>query len=336
LMGKFGNETSAILILSLVLAYLAFVIAEHNLHVSGVMAVVACAIVLGIFGIPRMSNTAVEAMHETWDFIAHICNTLLFLFVGLLVDLGSLVSDVGIILFAVLVLQMSRASMVYSLVPLAEKVFKLPHVTLGERHIMFWGGLKGGLAIAIVLSLPVDLPGREQLINLTLGVVLFTLLVNAPTIRPLIRRLGLDALSEEECAEVKRGLAGARHGVSQILGQFAQTGLLTETNRVDIQNKAFDQMDIWKPDVVADDDYRFQRLNALRAELNELDNLYRTGVLKQYRWLDLRGELQRKHDHIVAQSRHGIEHNGKRHTNLFLYMEDILIKRLREKDWPPA
>ena len=136
----------------------------------------------------------------------------MFLFVGLLVDLGSLLNAIGLILFAVLLVQVSRASMVYSLVPLTEKLFKLPHVTLGERHIMFWGGLKGGLAIAIVLSLPVDLPGRELLINLTLGVVLFTLLVNAPTIKPLIQSLGIDKLSDDERAELKRGLGGALHG----------------------------------------------------------------------------------------------------------------------------
>ncbi len=337
LMGKFTNETSAVLILSLVLAYLSFVIAEHALHVSGVMAVVACAVVLGVFGIPRLSSETVEVMHETWEFLAHICNTLLFLFVGLLVNLESLIGDIGIILFAVLLVQTARASMVYSLVPLAEKLFHLPHVTLGERHIMFWGGLKGGLAIAIVLSLPIDLPGREQLINLTLGVVLFTLLVNAPTIRPLIRKLGLDALSDDERAEVKRGLVGARHGIDAILEQFASAGLLSAGNKQDINEKTFDQISQWMPDVVESDDFRFQRLNALRVELNELDSLYRAGVIRQYGWLDLRGELQRKHDHIVAQTRYGdadIDSPPQREEhNLFLRFENMLIARLREKDW---
>ena len=102
LMTRFAKETSAVLILSLVLAYMSFVIAEHSLHVSGVMAVVACAIVLGIFGLPRLSHESVETLHETWEFIAEICNTLLFLFVGLLVDLGRLVNSFGLIQFELL------------------------------------------------------------------------------------------------------------------------------------------------------------------------------------------------------------------------------------------
>jgi len=295
MMTRFAHEISAVLILSLVLAYLSFVIAEHNLHVSGVMAVVSCAVVFGIFGMPRLSREAVDVMHETWEFIAHICNTLLFLFVGLLVDLGSLVDDFWYIMLAALLVQVARAANIYSFVPLTEKLFKLPHVTLGERHIMFWGGLKGGLAIAIVLSLPVDLPGRELLIHLTLGVVLFTMLINAPTIRPLIKKLKANQHSIQEDTD----------------------GMLAEL----------------MPEVIGDDEFRFQRLNALNAEYQEMDNLFKAGVLNQYAYLDLRGEIVRKRDHIVTEGRVGKKKRSDRKDNLFLRLEDNLVKRMREKDW---
>ncbi len=333
LMTRFASETSAVLILSLVLAYMSFAIAEHTLHVSGVMAVVACAIVLGIFGMSRMSREIVDVMHETWEFIAHICNTLLFLFVGLLVDLSSLLSSLGIILFAVLVVQVSRASMVYSLVPVAERIFKLPHVTLGERHIMFWGGLKGGLAIAIVLSLPVDLPGRELLINLTLGVVLFTLLVNAPTIRPLIQLLGIDRFTDDENAELKRGLSGAMHGVKSMLTRFSDAGLLSKANQHMVLENTDSMLQGWMPEVVGDNEYRFQRLNALHAEQMELDDLFKSGVLRQYSYLDLRGEIQRKHDHILTEHRQDKHVKKSKKRNLLLAFEDAMVKRFREKDW---
>ena len=332
LMTKFAKETSAVLILSLVLAYMSFVIAEHSLHVSGVMAVVACAIVLGIFGLPRLSHESVETLHETWEFIAEICNTLLFLFVGLLVDLNSLVGVFGLILFAVLLVQASRASMVYSLVPITEKLFKLPHVTLGERHIMFWGGLKGGLAIAIVLSLPVDMPGRELLINLTLGVVLFTLLVNAPTIKPLIEYLGIDKLSDDERAELKRGLGGALHGSSELLSDFAESGLLSKANHHAVNEDTIKTLNQWMPEIIGDDEFRHQRLNTIRAEINELDHLYRSGVLKQYSYLDLRGEILRHRDHVINEHRQSGEQVSS-NANVFLKIEDALVKWLREKNW---
>lgn len=332
MMTRFAHENSAVLVLSLVLAYLSFVIAEHTLHVSGVMAVVACAIVFGIFGASRLSREAVELMHQTWEFIAHICNTLLFIFVGLLVDLASLVGDFWYILFAVLMVQLTRAGLVYSMVPITEKLFSLPHVTLGEKHIMFWGGLKGGLAIAIVLSLPVDLPGRELLINLTLGVVLFTMLVNAPSIRPLIRMLGFDKLTPEERAELKRGILDARKKVDSLLGHFREYGLLTRASQHSVQNQTDNMLDAWMPEVVGDDEFRHQRLNVLNVEYQEMDNLLRAGVLSQYAYLDLHGEIVRKRDHIVTE--HRVEKTQSQRTdNLLLRIEDNMLKRLREKDW---
>jgi CPA1 family monovalent cation:H+ antiporter len=333
LMSKFAHETSAVLVLSMVLAYLSFVIAEHGLHVSGVMAVVACAVTRGVFGVARLPQEAVDAMHETWEFIAHICNTLLFLFIGLTVDVGSMAGDLFIALFAVVLVQAARASMVYSLVPATVKLFDLPKVTLGERHIMFWGGLKGGLAIAIVLSLPHDMVGRELLINLTLSVVLFTLLVNAPTIRPLIRKLGIDRLSDDECAELKRGINDARFGATSLLQRFAEAGLLSKANRHVVTEKTDDTLLAWMPEVIGDDEFRHQRLNGLRAEMQELDALFRAGVLRQYAYLDLRGEIQRKRDHIVTEHRQHRPVHSKRGSNIVLRIEDAMVKWLREKDW---
>ncbi|MDH5388467.1 MAG: cation:proton antiporter [Gammaproteobacteria bacterium] len=333
MMTRFAHESSSVLILSLVLAYVSFVVAEHELHVSGVMAVVACAIVFGIFGMPRLSRESVELMHETWEFIAHICNTLLFLFVGMLVDFGSLVGDIWYILLAVILVQASRAALVYSSVPLVEKVFKLPHVTLGERHIMFWGGLKGGLAIAIVLSLPVDLPGRELLIHLTLGVVLFTMLVNAPTIRPLIRKLGIDKLSADELAELKRSIIGARGEVDSILDRFRKSGLLSKAGHHMVKDETNGILNQWLPEVIGDDEYRHNRLNALNAEAQEMDDLFKAGVLNQYSYLDLRNEIMRKRDHIVTEHRVSERRASVRQNNIFVRFEDALVKWLREKDW---
>ena len=123
--------------------------------------------------------------------------------VGLSVDLGGLLASVNLIAISVFFVLLARAASIYTLVPITIKCFSLPHVAMGERHIMRWGGLKGGLAIAIVLSIPMDLPGRQLLLDLTLGVVMFSLLFNAPTIRPLIHVLGIDKLTDDELSELK-------------------------------------------------------------------------------------------------------------------------------------
>ena len=59
-----------------------------------------------------------------------------------------------------------------------------------ERHVIFWGGLRGAVALAAALSLPADFPYRAQLLAMTYGVVLFTLLVQGLTMAPVVRRLG--------------------------------------------------------------------------------------------------------------------------------------------------
>ena len=81
---------AAILTMSVVLAYVSFVVAEHVLHLSGVMAAAAAAIALAAFGMPRLRHEATVATGELWEVMALICNSLLFLLVGLSVDIGAL------------------------------------------------------------------------------------------------------------------------------------------------------------------------------------------------------------------------------------------------------
>jgi CPA1 family monovalent cation:H+ antiporter len=220
-------ETSSVLLSSLILAYVAFILAEHSLHVSGVMAVVAAAISFSLITSPRLSEETGHALHNTWEFLADITNTLLFLLIGMAVDLQALAATSGFILLVGVLVIVARGVGVYSFVPITVKLFRLPVVTLGERHIMWWGGLKGGLAIAIVLSIPADLPGRDILLNLTLGVVLLSLLVSAPTIRLLIERLGLDRLSEDENIELEQTVAQVRAHASAVLQKLLDNRVLS-------------------------------------------------------------------------------------------------------------
>lgn len=331
LMGRMHSATSAILILSLVMAYTSFIIAEHTLRLSGVMAVVGAAVTLGVFGMPRLPREAGTALGEAWEFLAMICNTLLFLLVGLSVDIGSLIGRLDTILVAVLLLMAARASMIYSLVPLATRTFGLPRITLGERHIMWWGGLKGGLAIAIVLSIPEDMAGRQLLLDLTLGVVLFTLLVNAPTIRPLIARLGLDQLTDDEKADLKRGMDVALNCADESLERFRKFGLLSRASHHRASGKLHELLPEEQHEMTAEHSYRRSRINGLRAEQETLENLYKAEVIPHYTFLDLRGELVRARDHLLEPERH--TGHTKRQSNPFLRLEDALIRRLREQDW---
>jgi monovalent cation:H+ antiporter, CPA1 family len=72
-----------------------------------------------------------------------------------------------------------------------------------QRHVLLWGGLRGAVALAAVLSLPIGFPHRAQLLAMTYGAVLFTLLAQGLTIAPLVQRLGLQARSSTASSDAR-------------------------------------------------------------------------------------------------------------------------------------
>lgn len=332
LMRRIRGSELAILVMSLVMAYASFVIAEHLLHVSGVMAAVSAAVAMGIYAITRIPQGALRSIHETWEVIALVCNSLLFLMIGLSVDLGVLFERLDGILVAALLVLLARAASVYTLVPATTRLFALPRVNLGERHIMWWGGLKGGLAIAIVLSIPESLAGRQVLVELTLGVVLFTLLVNAPSIRPLIRRLGLDRMSDEELAELQRGLLEAEDRAKAVVDRLAAADLLTRERRIAIDDRL---VGLFRKETPLTDTRRHLRhayLEALQLEAEELEDLYRLGLVQEYTYLDLRARLRRDRETWATAASDAAALADKPPSNPFLRLERTALRWMRERN----
>ncbi len=329
LLYRLKSGLSAILTMSLVLAYGSFILAEHVWHVSGVMAAVSAALALGIYGVARLHQEATDSLGETWEFLALIANSLLFLLVGLAIHPAELASRLDVILLVVALVMAARAATLYSLVPLTTRFFSLPKISSGEQHIMWWGGLKGGLAIAIVLSIPEDFPARPLLLDLTLGVVLFTLLINAPTIRPLMRWLGLDRMTREDRAELRQGMLEARHQVEQSIDEMHDSGVISKAG---VHRFRKDLATVLLSDGKAGDASRDVYLFALRMEQEELARLYDLHLITQYSYIDLRNLLQRDRDQRGRLDPSAI--TGPAHRkSLFLRLESALLRRLRERDW---
>ncbi len=332
LMRRIRGSELAILVMSLVMAYSSFVIAEHLLHVSGVMAAVSAAVAMGIYAVTRIPQGALRSIRETWEVIALVCNSLLFLMIGLSVDLGVLFQSFDGILVAALLVIVARAASIYSLVPATIKLFALPHVNMGERHIMWWGGLKGGLAIAIVLSIPESLAGRQTLVELTLGVVLFTLLVNAPSIRPLISRLGLDRMSEEELAELQRELLEAEDRAKAVVNRLASADLLTAERKAAIETEL---AGVFKKEAQSADTRRHLRhvyMEAAQLETEELDELYRLGLIQEYTYLDLRTSLRRDREAWALAPDGATVQSENPPSNPFLRLEHAALRWMRERN----
>lgn len=191
--------------LTSVLAFGSYLLAEQ-FHFSGVQAVVAAGLVNGNIGPRGMSPTTRIVLNNFWEYVAFVANSLVFLLIGLQVNLWGLAAAWKEALWAVGAALAARAVVVYGLGWLVNRVSgPAPWSWL---HVLNWSGLRGAISLALALSLPAALGGdRDLLLAMALAVVLFTLLVQSASMRLLIRKLRIVTRSE---AQVEYELRHAR------------------------------------------------------------------------------------------------------------------------------
>lgn len=171
--------------LTTVLAFGSYIVAEQ-FHVSGVLSVVAAGIVSGNLGPQRMAPTTRILVFNFWEYAAFLANSFVFLLIGLQIDLNILLTDWKAILWAILAVLVARAASIYGLSWIGSGI------PIKYKHVLYWGGLRGAISLALALSLPASLGEQGTLIkSMAFGVVLFTLLVQGITMKPFINRMGL-------------------------------------------------------------------------------------------------------------------------------------------------
>lgn len=212
--------------LTTVLAFGAYLIAER-LHFSGVLAVVAAGLINGNVGPRGMSPTTRIVLFNFWEYLAFVANSLVFLLIGLDVNIPQIVVNIVPIGIAVLAVVVSRALVVYALTWLINR--RTPTVSRPYQHVLFWGGLRGAIGLALALSLPATFADRELLRVMAFGVVLFTLLGQGTTMQFLLSRLGLTQQAEERLEfERRHGRLMAIRAARERLEQLYREGTLSE------------------------------------------------------------------------------------------------------------
>lgn len=275
--------------LTTVLAYGAYLIAEQ-LHFSGVLAVVAAGMVNGNLGPQGMSPTTRIVLFNFWEYVAFLVNSLVFLLIGLEVDLPALAGRWQPILWAILAVVVARVVVVYGLSWIINR-FGEP-VSFRWQHVLTWGGLRGAISLALALSLPATLgDDRVVLRTLAFGVVLFTLLVQATTMPALIRRLRLIVRNEAQVEyETRHARLTALRAADAHLDRRYREGLLSPhtwevlrpllSSQIDALTHAVRQVLKADPQLEAEE-LDTARREALRAQRSAYQGLLRDGVISE-------------------------------------------------------
>ena len=251
------------------LAFGAYVAAER-LHVSGLLAVVAAGLVVGNIGMQNTSPTTQLTLENFWEFMAFVANSLVFLLIGIRIEISELLTFAVPIVVAVLAVLFSRAISVYALTRIYNRLTpERLDVPIHYQHVMFWGGLRGAISLALALTLSRNLFGATiatEMQVMTFGVVLFTILVQGTTIERVIERLGLVKRMPQEVENQRRlGLAYAKRAGRRELDRLHNEGLLFR--------------DIWLAMSAVYDDEIDENKKAMRDHLESYPELEQTMYL---------------------------------------------------------
>jgi CPA1 family monovalent cation:H+ antiporter len=265
--------------MTLVVAYGTYLLAER-VGVSGVIAVVTAALVVGNYGRQAsMSPTTRLAVSSTWEFFGFLANSFIFVLIGLELDISKLQQFVVPTLLAIASVLVVRAVVVAA----SSWVLRYIHRPIPARWqaVLVWGGLRGSLALAMALSLPFALgagpfPDRDLLQVMTFGVILFSLLVQALSMKPVLRKLGLiegrGRQEEYESISVRKGMASA--AITEI-ERMGKTGGLAREEAAELRQAYEARLASLEGRLHAlqlrDEDLRLEQLRSVRRRLLQIE-----------------------------------------------------------------
>lgn len=204
----FAKDPLISIAITTVAAYGSYIVAD-SLHASGVLATATAGLLLGNMGKKGGLEPAhVMAVVSFWRYVAFFVSSIVFLLIGLKVNLMFLVEHAQLVLFAFLAVLASRAISVF--LPLGMLTKLGQPMTIKSATAVWWGGLRGSLSMVLVLSIPDSIAGKDALIAMTFGVVVLSVLIQGSTMGPLVRALGLVDIRTEAMAFMAKSIAKLR------------------------------------------------------------------------------------------------------------------------------
>ncbi len=226
--GALRDVVVAEITLTLTLAYLVFVVSEVYFGVSGVIAVVTAAMVFNSEGRTRISSGAWNNLVQVWKQLDFWGTSLIFTFAAMLAPrtLSAFeTSDLGVLGALFIGTIIARVAVLYGFMPVFSFFGVSRPISNTYNAVLIWGGLRGAVTVALALSIldnPLVPPEIQRFVFvMATGYVLITLIIQAPTLRPLIKLLKLDRLSEREKLVRDRVMALSRTRIRNRVGRIA-------------------------------------------------------------------------------------------------------------------
>ncbi|MCW8956228.1 MAG: Na+/H+ antiporter [Gammaproteobacteria bacterium] len=307
--------------LTTVLAYVSFLLAEELFHVSGVMAVVGAGLVMSSWGRMKVSPSVRNYLEQFWQYLAFFANALIFLMVGLKVELSAVWGSIDLLLWVILAMLLARAAIIYGLLPLFHRGASVDSIHRPYQHVLFWGGLRGAIALAIVLSLP-EFEYSETFIALVMGVVIFTLLVQGLSIKTLMQWLGLSQSSvTDRLVQLEVSIDGKLEAKRRVQN-MANTGIFSNKVTLRLHNECESQIrelkhhfeTISQNELSHEQELNMLYLRVLTEERNKYVEMFNKGHLSEGAFREqllvialqtdairYNGKFQRVHSHILKR-----------------------------------
>lgn len=290
--------------LTLLSAYGSYLIIEE-LGGSGVIGVVTVGIILGNFGSRIGMNPRTRlVVSEFWDFLAFFVNSIVFLLIGDQIQFNSLANNLDLIFVAIIAVVITRLIAIFGLGSISNLMTK-NDLNYREQIILWWGGLRGSVSIALALSVPVILPDRQDVIVTVFGVVLFTLLVQGLTTKFFLEKL--DLIGDQPIRQEYSELLARRIALTRVL-DYLSTINIDKSPDIDLEF------------------YRYEKelvegqLESIQEDVTKMQNKH--PQLKTLTMNKLREQLL----DIEADTYAELIRSGKLNNNLSPLLQEIIAK----------
>ncbi len=291
-----------------IVAYGSYLLAEQ-VHVSGVIATVIAGLTVGNLGAQMgMSPRTRVAVWAFWEYLAFVVNSLVFLLIGIEVHVAQILESWLTIALAIGAVLLGRTLVVYALSPLSGRLGE--PIPARWNPVLIWGGLRGSVSIALVLSLPQDFPHRATLLTLCFGVVAFSIVVQGLTMKPLLNWLGIieetdNAYSLHKARQLTLSASRVELDHLQTLRAVSPTVYSALSAEIDARSLDLEAsirtIQQANPDLV-DEEIRQARLRLLSAERAALQRGVIEGLVPQ--------EIS---EHLLAESAESVDHLARGH-----------------------